>query len=227
MTIRSIGVDVSFRHGHHVYVLETNEPFRHVSTAQVQSLVRERLPAVVAVDAPQALSLGLMKDPDYRSRLSPPVRDGKYLNFRVCEYELARRGLSLYLTPVAHPPSWMQAGFEVFSALGTLGLRLPREDSDRSATLLETYPAAVFSILAGHIPARKTTVQGIDERRHLLRAAGLRPGAEDHHTLDAMAAALAARLYAEGRAHLAGDPQEGFIAIPGPLADGYSKPGVT
>lgn len=221
--MRSIGIDLSARRGLHVAILD--EGVSHLpDVATTLAFVARRLPALVAVDAPQAPNPGRMADPAFRAALTPRPPEGKYLEYRACEYLLVRRGLPLYNTPRTSPPGWMQVGFALFEGLFRLGLRLPRDESDREAALFETYPAAIFAGLHGAIPPSKATPEGLAIRSALLAQAGAAPppGAGHDH-LDALACAVAIKRYREGRAALLGEPLDGFLLLPGPPPDRYRR----
>ncbi|MCC6187596.1 MAG: hypothetical protein IT318_01065 [Anaerolineales bacterium] len=79
--------------------------------------------AVVAVDAPQSPNGGLMASAGYRATLAPGPAPGRWAGYKVCEYQLKRRGIGLSSNPTdpAAAPNWMQAGFALYAALRAAG----------------------------------------------------------------------------------------------------------
>ncbi|MDI3318111.1 MAG: DUF429 domain-containing protein [Bacillota bacterium] len=224
-----LGVDVSERRGHRLAWLD--DDLRVVALEQaadvaaVVTAVRRRQPDVVAVDASQRPGLHLMDSARYRARLAPRPRPGVYRGFRVCEWEVRRRGLAIYPTPrsEAEAPGWMRVGFALFRRLEE-DRRLPRALDDTGASLLEAYPALSFTALAGGWLPPKSRPEGRLERLRLLAALGVRRAgggplrAEeadlDHDALDALVLAYTAWRYARAEAVLLGDPREGLLAAP-------------
>lgn len=217
------GVDVSERRGQSVALLDHETLSLEVDTLHNLNALVDRLgeAACVGIDAPLALSRMLLRDGDQRARWGVPPRSGPagliYANYRVCDYELIRRGLPLYQVPdrLERAPEWMRVGFAIAEGLQARGLRTPAHTSDYDARLIEVFPDGAFVTLAGGRPARKSTPQGRRQRRDLLRAAGIlvaeRAG---HDLLDAAVAALTAMRWHEGRACALGDAGEGLIVLP-------------
>jgi predicted nuclease with RNAse H fold len=229
------GVDLSLRRGLDVAVLD--DALRVVALWQAPNLdalsaglLAYTKPLVVAVDAPQTLSDFPLRRPEVRAALPVPPPAGRFARYRVCDYELARRGVGLYLLPEPgrEPPGWMALGFEAFRRLQEChGLRLPGHDCDYAATLLEVYPYAGFVTLLGGRPPRKTTPQGAAARLAALRDAGLRDLPAErltHDAIDALCAAYTAWAWQHGTGCALGLPSEGLIALPVPterLLDRY------
>jgi len=132
-------------------------------------------PLAIGIDAPQGPRLPLLTDPAIRAAQVPPPPDGRYLRYRVCDYQLARRGIGLYLSPAADEPvpGWMAVGFALFAALRERGFRAPGGPNDTAATLLEVYPYATFVTLLGAVPPSKSTPEGLAIRRRALEEAGV------------------------------------------------------
>lgn len=197
--------------------------------------------AVVAVDAPQSPNGGLMADAAYRAALAPAPAGSKYAQAKVCEYQLLRRGIKLYLTPrdeaAARP--WMQMGFEVYRRLRALGYELYWPGSAAPRQMLEVHPHASFAVLLGRLPLPKDTLEGRLQRQmvlyrqrvgvrdpmssleeitpHSLLEGALRlPGLHTHDELDALAAAYTAYVAATlpDQATRVGDEDEGQIVVP-------------
>jgi predicted nuclease with RNAse H fold len=184
---------------------------------------------IIAVDAPLRTSEGLMLDPKYRARLDPHPPAGRYLTYRVCDYELSRRGLPLYLVPYRYSdcPAWMRAGFALYDALLSTGRWSLFEGDPGGSRLAEVYPFAAFAALLGHIPPRKNTPEGRAARlAALARLLAPVTDLEDlsHHHLDAAVAAVTALALRQGRATWVGNPREALIVLPGPLGQSFRRP---
>jgi predicted nuclease with RNAse H fold len=205
---------------------------------------------ICAVDAPQSPNAGLMADPDYRARLGLPPNKPTYSNYKVCEYELRRRGIGLYNTPrdPERAPAWMHLGWRFYEALRAGGFVTWPGTGDR--LLFEVHAHACFTALLGHRPFRKTTLEGRLQRQLVLYRADVEvpdPMAAleeitpryllasdltfggllyDHDTLDATVAAYTAWLAAKDPALVTqvGDPEEGTIVVPtAKLKDKYPR----
>jgi predicted nuclease with RNAse H fold len=209
--------------------------------ADVLAAVSHYPEAVVAVDAPYGPNRGLMAQPEYRRRygLSP---DGKtWTNCKVCEYELRRRNIRLYLTPgeAQAAPTWMRLGFDLYAALQAEGFQTYAPDLDAPRRLFEVHPHACYAALLGHLPLKKDTLEGRLQRqivlydeglgvpdpmdsveeitRHHLREGTLTfPGLFTHDELDALVAAYTAYLAVlrPARVTPVGDPAESQIVLP-------------
>lgn len=223
-----IGIDLSARRGFDVATLDEGQHLTDLWRVPTLDLLLARLAdageaPVVAVDAPQGPSDFPLRRSDVRVSLPVPPRPRRYTRYRVCDYELARRHIPLYLLPEPGgvPPAWMALGFATFARLrDQLGLRLPAHAHDATATLLEVYPYAGFVVLLGRRPPRKTTIAGAVARREALDAAGVQglPAARlSHDALDAVCAAQTAWAWRQGRGCAMGLPHEGLIALPVPL----------
>ncbi len=196
--------------------------------------------AFVAINGPRQPNRGLMRSPEVRETLSPPPRPGRWENYRVAEYLLYQRDISIPPTPSEESatPRWKQQAMKLFHTLEAQGYALyPSEGAGRQ--LLETYPHAVYTLLLGRKPFPKHTLEGRIQRqlvlyerrlevpnpmrifeeitRHKLLQ-GILP-LEGLHTpaeLDALAAAYLSWLAARHPEEvlLLGDPAEGQIALP-------------
>jgi len=213
---------------------------------QVLEVVRSYPSAVVAVDAPQSPNAGLMADPARRESYGLPTTTKTWADFKVCEYELRRRGIRLYRTPgeVEAAPKWMQLGFRLYEALKADGYRTYQPYSDAPQQVLEVHPHASYAVLLGHIPFLKDSLEGRMQRQlvlfnegldvpdpmdcfeeitrhHLLEGTLTLPGLLTHDELDALISAYTACLAAlhPERVTLAGDPAEGQIVVPVAPAD--------
>jgi hypothetical protein len=196
--------------------------------------------ALAAVCAPQRPNQGVMARAEVRQNLLPPPNPGRWENFRLADYLLRQRNLSIPQTPSdeADCPNWMRNGFAVFHRLEELGYaEYPQENAERQR--LEVYPHASYAALLGGLPFHKHTLEGRLQRqlalyeqemdipdpmnffeeitRHRLLK-GVLP-TEILYTageLDALVAAYTAWLAAShpDQVTLLGDPQEGQIVLP-------------
>lgn len=183
----------------------------------------ERLgPDAVAIDAPQA----------YNRRLLERVRGRGASRSRVCDHELLRRRISLYQVPSrkeatdepAAVPAWMRVGFRYFRELKRRGYEAPPPGALAGAfgaapAVLEVFPYASFVTLLGGLLSKKSTREGLRMRVLALREAGVRWDTDvdayyDHDSLDALAAALTAWRFVQGRASAVGDEREGLLWLP-------------
>jgi predicted nuclease with RNAse H fold len=224
-----VGIDLSARRGFDVAVLDEERRVIEIWRAATLDLLSERLSSytegvVAAVDAPQRLSDFPIRQLKVRARLSVPPPDGRFARYRVCDYELARRNIGLYLLPEPgqQAPDWMVLGFETFALLRERHrLRLPRDTGDQTATLLEIYPYGGFVTLLGGRPPRKTTPEGAAARRQALLQAGLQDvpaGRLTHDAVDALCAAYTAWAWRHGAGSALGLPDEGLIVLPVPAS---------
>lgn len=206
--------------------------------------------ATCAVDAPQSPNGGRMASAEVRARYGLPLDKPTWAQFKVCEYELKRRGIGLYPTP-AYPsaaPKWMQVGFRLYERLRADGFRFYQPGAEAARRqCLEVHPHACFAALLGRLPFSKNTLEGRVQRQlvlfehgvgvrdpmivfeeltrhHLLQGRLSLEGLLTHDELDALVAAYTAFLafrYPE-RVTAVGDPDEGQIIVPtGELKDKY------
>lgn len=195
--------------------------------------------AVCAIDAPIAPSKGLMADQGYRRRLGFEPGSSTYSNYRVCEYELRKRGITLYNTPLdpKQAKAWMQEGWRLYDRLRKAGyVEYPQQGPRR---MLETFPHAGFSVMVGRRPYPKTSMRGLLQRQLILYEEGVNvpdpmlnleewtrhrimtgqistKGLLKHDQLDALMAAYTA-FRAEREPHevtQVGDVTEGLIIVP-------------
>jgi predicted nuclease with RNAse H fold len=177
--------------------------------------------AVVAIDAPQA-----------------PRRPKDAV--RSCDARLRHLGIPVYQVPARGKPltsttAWMKAGFALFSRLekSTPGFERPASAGMPGSfgtppAVLEVYPHATFTLLwwnrllggTGPLPrlAVKGSRLGTRQRIEILEAEGVEWRYYfDHDSLDALAAALTAWRYLQGRACSVGD--DALIWLPLAAAD--------
>jgi hypothetical protein len=125
--------------------------------------------AIVAVCAPPRPNQGLMDRAEIRDSLTPPPRPGRWNNFRLVEYLLRQHRISCYKTPSKEKncPGWMQMGFLLYQRLEKMGYH-PYPSPEYALQWLEVYPHASYSVLLGHIPQPKHTLEGRLQRQLLL-----------------------------------------------------------
>ncbi len=191
-------------------------------TAAMLDWVESLRPAAVAVAAPQA----------YNRRLLENAKEGVASRSRVCDHELLRRRVSLYRVPSRREaaedpsvlPAWMKVGFRYFKELRRRGFEAPSTGALAGAfgaapALLEVLPYATFVTLLGGLLSKKSTREGLRLRVLALREAGVHWDKQDdayfdHDSLDALAAALTAWRFVQGRASPVGDEREGLVWLP-------------
>ncbi len=209
--------------------------------AKVLDVVRAYSSAVVAVDAPQSPNTGLMATEARRKNYGLPANTLTWADYKVGEYELRQRGIRLYNTPgeAEAAPKWMQLGFELYATLRAEGYQFYQPQTEAPRQMLEVHPHASYTVLLGHVPMRKDSLEGrlqrqlllfregveihdpmdiLEEitRHHLLEGTLTLPGLLTHDELDALVSAYTAYLAARhpDRVTLVGDPDEGQIVIP-------------
>lgn len=136
--------------------------------------VIDRYPrAVCAIAAPIGPNKGLLTTSDYRQRLGLPPDKATYANYRVCEYELRRRGIGLRGTPqeMKRVPRWMQASQKLFDGLRTKGFVEHPRPGPRQ--ICEVHPPSGFAVLIGKRPYPKRSVEGRLQRQLALFEEGV------------------------------------------------------
>lgn len=146
-------------------------------------------PAVIAIDAPLSLPKG---------RVSLDVRSSIHL--RECDKELLKRGIRFF--PITLGP---------MRALTKRGIRLKNILESLGYDVIEVYPGGAQDVLG--IPRKTVDIEGLRKGLARLRIKGLR-GSQSHHELDAVTAALVAKMFYEGNYEAYGDPGEGQIIMP-------------
>jgi len=237
-----IGIDPSAARVSTFAVLNEKLKIEKLGKASIEELVKLAASypsAVCAVDAPIAPAKGLLEDPDYRRRLGLEPKRANYSTFRVCEYELRKRKLTISITPkdTKQASKWMQKGWQLYEGLRKAEyVEYPRVGSRR---MFETYPYAAFAALIGKRPYSKSSTEGLLQRQLVLFEEGIdvpdpmphleewtrhrvktgqigRKNVLNHNSLDALAAAYTAFvLDREPQNVIAlGDPLEGQIILP-------------
>lgn len=214
------------------------------SMEEVLAFVAGQRQAMVAVSAPRRPNQGLMERPEVRDRLSPPPRPGRWLNFRLAEYQLRQHNISCPKTASNERecPKWMRVGFSLYRRLESLGYRANSAGGpagDAPLQSLEVYPHACFCALLGLTPFPKTTLEGRIQRQLVLHdqdlhipdpmrlfeeitrhrlLQGILP-LQDLYSpgeLDALVAAFTAWMVVchPDQVSLLGDPEEGQVVLP-------------
>jgi hypothetical protein len=127
--------------------------------------------AFVGVNAPRRPNKGLMKKDAVRDALSPRPNPGRYLDFRVAEYQLFRRNIRIPKTnaKISECPRWTQTGFKLYKKLEKLGFQdFPAGDHPQQ--IIEVYPHASYTVLLKRIPFLKKTLEGRLQRQLLLHS---------------------------------------------------------
>jgi hypothetical protein len=125
--------------------------------------------AFVAISAPRRPNLQVMERAEVRQTLSPQPRSGRWINFRLAEYQLRLHNILCPQTPAQEDrcPSWMKMGFELYRRLESFGY-CPYPSPDAGLQYLEVYPYASFSALLGLLPFPKNTLEGRIQRQLIL-----------------------------------------------------------
>lgn len=173
------------------------------SDGEIVAFVETHRPALVSIDAPLSLPLGLCCLEDTCS--CQPASPGKG---RQCERELSALGIGCYYTTKR----------SIIKGMVYRGIRLKANLERRGFTVIEIYPYASKVRLFGPLP-RKTTVAGRRALQEgLQRFIPLVPSPQgdllSHDALDALLAVYTAFLYNCGRTEALGDPLEGLLYIP-------------
>jgi len=200
--VRALGIDVGVDKGLDVVLLDERRVpllvLSGVKPAQIERVLGETLPDVVAIDSPPRWAAS------GRSRRT--------------ERELAALNIQSFNTPsAAHGKgnrffAWMEVGFEVFRHAEAAGYRTYGGGSPRK-TAMEVFPHATAVVLAGALSPKGVGKKAW--REGVLRAQGVR--IDELTTIDRVDAALAALtglLVLDGKRFAPGDPTEGVIVVP-------------
>lgn len=125
--------------------------------------------AFVTINSPRQPNQGLMKEESVRNKLTPIPNPGRWLGYRVAEYQLYQHSITIPRTPgdKNRCPRWMQMGFQVYSRLENFGYKLfPANDID--CQFLETYPHGAYCALLGLTPFPKHSLEGRIQRQLIL-----------------------------------------------------------
>jgi len=173
------------------------------SDEDIVAFVEAHRPALVAIDAPLSLPLGLCCLEGTCS--CQPVSPHKG---RQCERELSTLGIGCYYTTKR----------SIIKGMVYRGISLKAELERRGHTVIEIYPYASKVRLFGPLP-KKTTVAGRRALQALLQhlipsVPSPQENLLSHDALDALLAAYTGFLYDYGRTEALGDPSEGLLHIP-------------
>jgi predicted nuclease with RNAse H fold len=173
------------------------------SDKEIAAFVEAHRPALVAIDAPLSLPLGLCCLEEGCSCQPVSPRKG-----RQCERELSALGIGCYYTTKR----------SIIKGMVYRGIRLKADLEKQGHTVLEIYPYASKVRLFGSLP-KKTTVAGRRALQALLQRLILSvPSPQEnllsHDALDAILAAYTGFLYHCGGTEALGDPSEGLLHIP-------------
>ncbi|MEM3712607.1 MAG: DUF429 domain-containing protein [Thermoproteota archaeon] len=146
-------------------------------------------PTIIAIDAPLSLPKG---------RTSLDVRSDIHL--RECDRELLRRGIRFFPITLGPMRTLTKRGIRLKNALESLGY-----------DVIEVYPGGAQDVLG--IPRKTTSVEGLRKGLARLKIKGIE-GFQSHHELDAVTAALVAKMFYDGDYEAYGDPMEGQIIMP-------------
>lgn len=220
-------------------------------TASFDELTQVIIPrytqAVCAINSPAGPNRSLLADPSYREQVGLNPNRDNYSDYRVCEYELRRRGVYVGYTPSDYErvPVSVQEGWALYERLQGRGYVVyPHAGPLR---LLETNAQAIFTLLVKKHPYTKNSLEGLLQRQLILHEEGLdvpdpiytlqewtrhrlltgtvnMTDVLNPAQLDALASAYVAYLVDRepGRVTTVGDEAEGEIVLPTPeLADAY------
>ncbi len=129
----------------------------------------------VAVCSPYQPNQKLMENEEIRHKVIPPLKPGRWVNYRLCEVILRRHRIRIIPTPAKEQdcPSWMQKGFHFYRQLIKMGFqRYPAESATK--IFIEIYPHAAYTILLGYHPLAKQTLEGRLQRQLLLYEKNIR-----------------------------------------------------
>ena len=199
----ALGVDVgAARKGIDAVVLDRSlrvlETRRRLTAEDVDALIGEVPPDIVAIDAPPAWGV---------SRGS-----------RLTEREIRRFGIQSFGTPSDPKKTanafydWMRAGFRVFEVAARRGFARYRS-GEADGTAIEVFPHATAVVLSGCLPPKSVTKR--DWRAGVLAKQGVAvDGLRSMDQIDAALAALTGLFALRGRFSALGDPREGVIVLP-------------
>jgi len=223
----------------------------HGKIDEVLAFAAGQRQAVCAVCAPRQPNQGVMRRAEIRHEFSLPSSPRVWKDFRLADYLLRKRGISIPQTPASLDdcPGWMQMGFKIHERLQAIGYAT-FPSSDSTLQVMEVYPFASFAVMLGLLPFPKYSLEGrlqrqlaLFERKVRLPDAMLYFEEITRHRLlngklpsenlfnpgelDALAAAYTAWLSVihPDQVTVLGDPDEGQVVLPsGELKAHYSYP---
>ena len=207
---------------------------------EITAFVGGQQAAFVGITSPRKANQGLMKREEIRESLKPVPRPGRWLGYRVAEYQLRQHKIHVMRTcsEESKCPKWMQTGFDLYRRLKSMGYHDYPSD-DTPSQILEVYPHAVYTTLLGLSPFSKTSLEGRLQRQLILHNQGLEipdpmrffeeitryrimngmlplEGLYTTPQLDALASAFTAWVAATSPEEITilGHPEEGLIVLP-------------
>lgn len=168
-----IGVDPTAGKKPFTYIaLDGSLSITHKGSADISetlAFIANQSNCVVAICSPYQPNQRVMEKEEIRRSVSPPLKPGRWFNYRLCEVILRKHRIKVIPTPAREQdcPRWMQKGFQLYRQLVKLGFQ-PYPSEDASSQFLETYPHAAFTILLGHHPLPKNTLEGRLQRQLIL-----------------------------------------------------------
>lgn len=171
--------------------------------ADILALARNRGAVLIAIDAPLSYPSGMCCMEEACGCESVHAFKG-----RACERELLRRGIRLYIT----------TKHSFIKPLIYRAIRLAAQFEAMGCGVIEVYPYASKALLWGKPVPNKSSAVGKEFAQHRLRR--LIPGFREcavkpnHDLHDALIAAYTGYLHTQGETDLAGDANEGQIALP-------------
>lgn len=125
--------------------------------------------ALAAVCSPRRPNQGQMTLVDVRLHLDPIPQPGRWTGYRVAEYELRHKGISVLPTPADEgtAPAWIRSGYELYRRLESLGYRVYPSPGEARQDV-ETHPGTVFQALLGRPPYQRETLEGRLQRQLIL-----------------------------------------------------------
>jgi len=148
---------------------------------EVLAFVGRQEVATVAVNAPSAPNIGMVKKKLEAQSLTPGYGSPKSgyhyprgVDMRLAEHELRGRGIIVSPTPgrAESCPEWMQLGFMLYRKLAGMGFQ-PYPAENATHQWLETHPHAAFCALLGQLPLSKPTLEGRLQRQLALYEMGV------------------------------------------------------
>ncbi len=157
-------------------ILNDRRRIIHLSDHNFDSLIAQLTQyenIICAIDAPGGKNLGIMSDPDYRESLGLTRGSRRFAGYRVAEYEIRRRGIPIYATPVtiSRSSEWIAEGWRIYDTLRQKGFRDYPSESHR--VIFETYPHANYTVLIGARPYNKNSLEGRIQRQLVLNESGV------------------------------------------------------
>ncbi len=147
---------------------------------EITAFVGGQKVAFVAVSSPRRPNQGLMKKEEIRNQLKPVPKPGRWLGYRVAEYQLQQRKIHIMRTcgEKQRCPNWIRTGFEVYRKLEALGCQdYPALDNQASgkipSQMMEVYPHGIYTALLGLVPFPKNNLEGRLQRQLVLHNQGL------------------------------------------------------